>query len=283
MKKRNWKLGGRSSMVVPKLIYKGLWGFLFISIFLVGTISAKDREPLVGTHFDGEIDYWISDLKGHMKIEESSIEGTKLDFDDDLGVDETEYIFNFRLVYRFLERHSVEFAYFSVGYSKTDYTLTRDFTHQGVDYAKGTSVTTEIDLECTDYLYGYDLIRHEKGELTINLGVRYGELHQALTGTHTYTEKPNAWTTTTVTANSRRAEAIKAFVPIIGLGGEFEIIKGLSISGRLRGLSIDTADVADIFDIEGDLETLKLVDGAIILNYDPIKYLRILSGIELCS
>jgi hypothetical protein len=110
---------------------------LAVAVLLLGPgLAAAEVLELEGR-------YWFTDIKGSAKIEDDNIEGTRIDLEDDLGVDGEgmpELRFSFGL-----GGSRLRFAYTHVTF-EGDKTLERNVTFSGDTFPAGTRVETEFDL-----------------------------------------------------------------------------------------------------------------------------------------
>jgi hypothetical protein len=87
--------------------------------------------------------YWFTDIKGSAKIENNNLEGTRIDLEDDLGVD-PENMPEVRLSLG-LGNSRIRFAYTHATF-EGDETLARDVTFAGRTFTAGTRVESEFDM-----------------------------------------------------------------------------------------------------------------------------------------
>jgi outer membrane protein len=99
--------------------------------------------------------YWFPSLAGTAKVDEASIVGTAIDFDEDLGIEDENY--SFVEVFVGVGNHHLSFINTNIDYSGTN-TLTRDITFKGETYPVSALVASSIEYRMMDFLYQYDFL-----------------------------------------------------------------------------------------------------------------------------
>jgi outer membrane protein len=129
--------------------------------------------------------YWFPSLDGTVKVDEASVVGTTIDFNDDLGIEDENY--PSVEVFAGLGKHHLSLTYTSVDYAGRN-TLTRDIVFNGETYSAGAVVTSSIEYTMIDFHYQYDIIDLENILAGFSLGgvfqVKYldGEVSLKTTG-----------------------------------------------------------------------------------------------------
>ncbi|MFQ6024417.1 MAG: hypothetical protein ACE5NW_17010 [Acidiferrobacterales bacterium] len=93
-------------------------------------------------------------------------EGTKIDFEDDLGLDEDEEVARLIGHYRFKPRHRIEFSYFNISRDGTA-TLLRDIQIEDTIFPAGSRVRSELDFTVFNASYAYSFYQTPKLELGV--------------------------------------------------------------------------------------------------------------------
>lgn len=88
--------------------------------------------------------YWFSDIKGKVQIDSRTVEGTRIDFNDDLGID-AENAPGFRLTFNLPLNHKIRLAYTHM-FSEGDTTLERTVTFAGATFNASTRVVSELEI-----------------------------------------------------------------------------------------------------------------------------------------
>ncbi len=93
-------------------------------------------------------------------------EGTKISFEDDLGLDEDEEVVRIGGYYRFKPRHRIEFSYFNITRDGTA-TLLRDIQIEDTVFPAGSQVRSELDFTVFKSTYVYSFYQTPKLELGV--------------------------------------------------------------------------------------------------------------------
>ena len=210
--------------------------------------------------------YWFPSLDGNVKVDEASIIGTTIDFENDLGIEDE----NFPSVEVFLGggRHHLSLTYTDIDYSGQK-KLTRDITFNGETYNIDELVTSSIEYKMMDLHYQYDFLDLENVAAGFSLGVvlqvKYldGEVGLKTTGID---EK----------------EDFTLPIPMIGLNLHIGMLADV-LEARLRGTAIGyagntlyelTADVSwtplPFLDIHGGYKSfvIDIDEDDVIFDYD---------------
>ena len=98
--------------------------------------------------------------------------GALIDYQKDLGGEDSDTIPRIDVYYRFNERHRIDFTSFSVDRKGTR-TLSIDFTIDGQDYNIGETVDSDIKYTLYRLGYGYSFYHSPKTELTLTAGLNF--------------------------------------------------------------------------------------------------------------
>ena len=210
--------------------------------------------------------YWFPSLDGNVKVDETSIIGTTIDFEKDLGVEDENYP-SFE-VFLGGGRHHLSLTYTNIDYSGRN-TLTKAISFNGKIYSATSLVESSIEYKMMDLLYQYDFLNLENVLAGFSLGVvlqvKYldGEVGLKTTGID---EK----------------EDFTLPIPMIGLNLHIGMLADV-LEARLRGTAIGYAGnaiyelMADIswtplpfLDIHGGYKTfvIDIDEDDVIFDYD---------------
>jgi outer membrane protein len=210
--------------------------------------------------------YWFPSLDGNVKVDEASIIGTTIDFENDLGIEDE----NFPSVEVFLGggRHHLSLTYTDIDYSGRK-KLTRDITFNGETYNINELVTSSIEYKMMDLHYRYDFLNLENVGAGFSLGVvlqvKYLDGEVALK-----------------TAGIDEKEDFTLPIPMIGLNLHIGMLANV-LEARLRGTAIGysgnsiyelTADVSwtplPFLDIHGGYKSfvIDIDEDDVVFDYD---------------
>lgn len=125
-----------------------LWVICFVAVFGMA-VPAQAFEIGVRGY------YWFPGFSGNMKVDNLGIPGTKINFENDLGIGEESY----PVIEAFIGagNHHLSAAYYKAEYSGTA-TLTRDINFNGISFPDGALTASALEYDAYDVMYWYDLI-----------------------------------------------------------------------------------------------------------------------------
>jgi hypothetical protein len=179
--------------------------------------------------------YWFPSLDGKLKVDEASIIGTTIDFENDLAIEDEDY----PSVEAFVGvgRHHLDLGYTKIDYSGSS-VLTRTIIFNGETYPISSLVSSSIEYTMMDFHYQYDFIDLENALAGFSLGgvfqVKYldGEVSLKTTGLD---EK----------------EDFTLPIPMVGLNLHIGIIADI-LEARVRG-TIMTYSGDTMYELMGDI------------------------------
>ena len=167
-------------------------------------------------------------------------EGTQLDFERDLGLDDAKTLTRFTLEWRPFRRHTLSGSYFSSARSGSR-AIDRQIVFDDVTFPIHIEVNTEIEIDFWEANYTYWARQSPTGGLGIGLGVSGLEIGAALNARLAQT-----------TAQLSESVATQVPVPVIGLEGRKLFANRLVGMGRIALLPR-----VKVSDYEGDAMVAK--------------------------
>ena len=179
--------------------------------------------------------YWFPTLGGTVKVDEASIIGTTIDFDEDLGIEDE----NYPSVEVFVGggNHHLYFIHTEIDYSGRKM-LTREIKFEGKTYPVSALVTSSIQYKMMDLLYQYDFLNLEN----VLGGFSLGGVFQVK-----YIDGKVGLKTTGIDEE----EDFTIPIPMIGLNLHMGILAQI-LQVRLRGTAISYSE-STIYELMGDI------------------------------
>lgn len=146
----------------------------FVLLGLVLSSAAIGEEPPQSNRFEIEIGgFFVTTVSSVAQLTRSVGPlqvGGAVDFNQDLGLKESETVPRIDGAYRFSRRHGIEFSYWDI---KRDATteLERDIEFGNIGISVGEQVTSFFDIQTFRLSYGYALYSSQKVGLGINAGL----------------------------------------------------------------------------------------------------------------
>lgn len=225
-----------------------------LALLLVTTpIAAQDnglfpRFSVIGGHAPADFE-----TNARIDPESSGGEGTLVNFENDLGLEESRSLQRFAVQWRPLARHELAATYFSApreGFAQID----RNITFRDEVYPVNALVTSQFDFDYASATYTYWARRGVRDGLGITLGVAQLALDAAVTY-----ERPGTSVTVTQTAET------EAPIALGGLQGR------LAFTDWLHGeASVSTLPRVTIEDYTG-----RALIGTARLEYRPVRWFGI--------
>lgn len=183
----------------------------------------SDQHIFAIGYYDQEIDISAAaTVKPLPKVE--------IDFDRALGVDESADTLFFGYQWRFKENWSLRLVYSNMS-TNGQRDAKRDFTWDGQEYALGTRVKTDFELETLLSSVNYAFIRDERKELGLGFGLHAFDIKTTL--------DIKAGIDGEARRGSRTNTELLAPLPNVTAFGHYMISDKWSISGNLAWLSIN--------------------------------------------
>ncbi len=174
--------------------------------------------------------------------------GTRLDFEDDLNLDDNKDTFNAALRWRFKERHFLELEYFRLdrsGFRRLDGEI-----RFGDDvFPIGADIRSSFTTEVTRLGYSYRIVRNQSWGLAAGAGLHITRLRAALTEV--------SFDNINVPVGNAEIAKVTAPLPVVGIGGARRLGTKWALLARAQVFS------ANFDDIDGTIK-----HGALYFEHD---------------
>jgi hypothetical protein len=108
-----------------------------------------------------------------------------IDFEDDLGLDQSVNTFWADATWRVGRRHQLKLGFTRLSRQRSDFTLQRDFTWGGETYTAGLSATSTSGAKLLGGYYRFALVRNDRFEIGPAIGIGYLWLDAGIRATGT--------------------------------------------------------------------------------------------------
>jgi hypothetical protein len=177
--------------------------------------------------------------------------GTRIDLENDLGVDSRTNTFRLDGFWRYKPKHALSFSYFSLNRSGAS-AITDQIEFEEVIFEVGAEVESRFDTDWFGLGYRYSMLQTERGEAGIGVGVSTYSFDLGLAGLATVDDGQGGTREEQVDVE----EGIVAPVPVVGL------FLGYGITPRLYFRGSTAVFKADISDW-----SVRLLDTHLTLDY----------------
>jgi hypothetical protein len=160
--------------------------FLVFLLSLSATAVAQDKDdwqswPLAD-RFTISVEAFFSNLDTRVRIDASDgALGTTIDFEQNLGMSDTETLIGFGGSWRFAKKHELVLEVISLDRSGSAITAT-EFRIGDETFAVNLPISSFMDMEITSLGYSYSLILDEKKELAIGVGLSVQDIKIGFVG-----------------------------------------------------------------------------------------------------
>jgi hypothetical protein len=231
MKQVEAKEHSSRALFFGKLARRGLRPLLAAALVLCPAVLAADEESPLVEKWEFTLGSYFTSIDTEIQADSDQTSGTRLNFENDLGLDDSETLFRFTAGYRIKKRHQVNLGYFESSRSGAT-VLTREIQFRDRTIPVDFEVLGTFDFEILEVAYTYWPVLKDK----LAVGVSGGLL--------TY-----SFSTNVELAGERdlfgREEAAEADVPIPMLGFRLRYAIGPKLRLTTRALVIGGIEVGD--------------------------------------
>jgi hypothetical protein len=188
--------------------------------------------PVAGFAFEVGVKaaYWIPEFSGSFRLDGGGVQGTRLDFKDDLAVNDENFAFG--EAWLWVGRHHLTLSGMEVDYSG-DETLAKEIVFGGTTFVANGAVESRLEYTMLDLAYQFDLLDLENVLAGFSVGpivqVKYldGEVKMSGEG------QING-----ATGQVKESESFQFPIPLLGLGAHVGILADfLEVRARIVGLT----------------------------------------------
>lgn len=166
-----------------------------------------------------EVRYWFTELDSEVKITDLNVIGTKIDFSDDLGLDDEDFVEG-RLFYE-SGRHKLRYAFVSMSWD-ADKTITKSIVYGGQTYSASTMVETELDIDYHRLGYEYQFIKADNYDVGLIFEIKYFDIETSLKAT---------------AAGLDESESVSAPLPTVGISFSAAPSENVVVEAEITGIT----------------------------------------------
>jgi hypothetical protein len=182
--------------------------------------------------------------------------GTPVDLENDLGFDKSDTVFRLDGVFRFNEKHRIDFSAFDLSRSASKQ-IQKDIEWNGELFPIDTVVDASLDLNIYKVAYTWSFLRRDKGYIGATAG-----LYVADVGTSLAAESIGRSSSGGVTAP----------LPVFGLRGQYDLAEKWSLRGSAEIFAIEYGDYSgSLYDVYAGLDYQLLERMAVGLGINSVK------------
>jgi hypothetical protein len=190
--------------------------------------APKPKPHIIEDRFRAEVSLFGAAFDTQLRIDPTAtIQGTRVSAEDDLGLDDAQYLILGELTLLPGDHHLVRLSGLNARRSAQKI-LDRGIVFEDDVYFRGELVDSELNLTMFGLTYGYRFIASERAELAASFGIQVAEV------------EANVVVRSRVVRDS---ESGVAPLPLIGLEGRFDFTERWSAEARVQYLTANIEDV----------------------------------------
>ena len=190
--------------------------------------APKPRPNVIEDRLRLEVNLLGASASTKLRVDESPTQqGTEINAEDDLGLDDFQLLPQVELTLLPGERHLVRLSRFAIDRSAATH-LEKNISFDDQDYLVGERVDSILNLTMFGLTYGYRFIVAPRGEISASFGIQIADVE-----------------TNAVVRNRvvRESESGVAPLPLLGLEGRFDFTQRWSMEARVQYLTVNETDV----------------------------------------
>ncbi|HEY0504146.1 MAG TPA: hypothetical protein VGD42_11705 [Lysobacter sp.] len=212
---------------------------LATALLASASLECAAVEPL--DTFSARIGGYVTEFDTELRADGQTEEGTRLDFQRDLGLDESNTIAIVGLTWRPFDRHEFGFNYYQDDADASRVT-NRTFEFDGTTYETNSTIRSEFDLDAYEAYYVYWAVSNDRWALGPRVGLLWYSMELSVTMELDANGNP--------VGSGQVSESVDADLPAPTIGGSWRWVPG---GGDWR-MSADVGYFsADVNDIDADV------------------------------
>jgi len=133
------------------------------------------------TKFSLSVGVFLTNMDTKTRIDGMVGDGTDVDLEGDLGLDNSDTVFRIDGYYRFNQKHRLDFSVFDLSRSASTL-IEKDIEWNDTLFPIGTTIDSSFDLNIYKLAYTWSFMRRDKGYLGLTAGLYVADIGTRLTG-----------------------------------------------------------------------------------------------------
>ncbi len=205
---------------------------------LATTAMAEDKDPRFTLTLGGSLIDFNAGIQASSKQFGA---GTEIDFEDDLGYDDSDSLGRFQFRWDINPRHSLGLTYLPVSRSATRNVL-KDLEYEDQTIGAGAFVNSEVKTNIYDIEYHWNFLKRDRHTLGLTAGIHWMDISFDLDAFGEITDKNN--NVTVINGSYSTTEDIDAPLPLIGLNYRYDPTDQWRLIAGFRWLDVTIDDYA---------------------------------------
>jgi hypothetical protein len=175
-----------------------------------------------------EVNLFGASPQTQLRVDESpTLQGTEIDAEKDLGLDDFQLLPQVEFTLLPGERHLVRLSAFAI-HRSAQKRIEKPISFDNEDYVVGELVDSRLNMTMFGLTYGYRFLVHQRAEISATFGVEVADV------------QANAVVRSRVV---RESESGVAPLPLVGIEGRFDFTPRWAVEARAQYLKVDVSQV----------------------------------------
>lgn len=239
---------------------------MLLGSFAVSAGQLPGKHPLLNKRFMIGGGGFFPDVDSKIRLDDEFLGiGTEIDFENELGLEESNSTFWLTSRWRISRRNNLEFEFTQLNRDATVAATTREYQIEDTVVQAGAAIDSVFDIDLFRLTYGYSLIRNEEAELQLQAGVHVADVGIELTATGVISINGEAFSESVSTEDSDLT------APLPHFGGNFTYAFTDKFGAYLHVIGF----ALEIDDVEGSI-----VEAGGTLQYNFTENLGVGAGVR---
>ena len=242
-------------------IHTGGWGRLTLCLIPTALLGFEPPGALAQTsdfdRYSLSLGVFITDRDGETQLNTpGTADGTPVDLENDLGLEQSSSVFRLDGYFRFNEKHRIDFSWFDLSREATKQ-IEKDITWEGTLFPINATIKGDFDLAIYKLAYTWSFMRREKGYLGLTAGLYIADIAARLSS---------------VNIADREGGDVTAPLPVIGLRGEYNLSEKWSLRASAEYFALEYGDFdGSLFDFYAGVDYRLFDHMALGLGYNNVR------------
>ena len=224
------------------------------------------KHPLLNKRFTVSLGGFFPDVDSKVRLDATNFDlGTEIDFENELGLEESKNVWWANLRWRISRRNNLEFEWNQLKRDAFVAATTREYQIEDTVIQAGGAIDSKFDIDLVRLTYGYSLIRNDEAELQFQAGLHLADIAVQLGLTGALSIDGEAF----VDSVSTEQEEVTAPLPHFGGNFTYAFNEQFGMNAHLIGFAIE------IDDIEGSI-----VDAGLTAQYNFTDTIGVGAGVR---
>ena len=252
--------------MLPRKLASLLAASTLLAVSAAGADPLPGKHPLLNKRFTVSVGGFFPDIDSKVRLDATNGNiGTEIDFENELGLEESKDVWWANLRWRISRRNNLEFEWNQLNREAFVAATTREYQIEDTVIQAGGAIESVFDIDLVRLTYGYSLIRNDEAELQFQAGLHLADIavQLGLTGALSIDGEPF------VESVSTEQEDVTAPLPHFGGNFTYAFNEKFGMYAHIIGFALE------IDDIEGSI-----VDTGLTVQYNFTDTIGVGAGVR---